>query len=177
MNQHEEISAWMDGAAEPGREDGIASRVSADPDSRSRWDDWHLIGDVMRSASVARTTSVADRVAEALADEPVHMPRAQAARGTAASGTRRASRQSVRWFGGAAAAAAVAFVAYLAFTPQMQESGVSQMLAGLPGTPSSPSSTMSPDRLTPVVLEDSRLRDLIDAHGTMSIRPVAVEVR
>jgi sigma-E factor negative regulatory protein RseA len=177
MNNREELSSWMDGEFDAQARPTIVTEILASREARQNWDQWHLIGDVMRSASVARTTSVADRVAEALADEPVHMPRAQAARGTAASGTRRASRQSVRWFGGAAAAAAVAFVAYLAFTPQMQESGVSQMLAGLPGTPSSPSSTMSPDRLTPVVLEDSRLRDLIDAHGTMSIRPVAVEVR
>ncbi len=176
MNNREELSTWIDGELDANARPNITSEILASDQARRDWDQWHLIGDVMRSASIARTTSVAERVAQALTNEPIHMPHAQP-NVAATMRSRSASRQNARWFGSAAAAAAVAFVAYLAFAPQMQDSAVTQMLAGGPATTSPSASAIAPDRLTPVVLEDPRLRDLLDAHGTMSIRPVAVEVR
>jgi sigma-E factor negative regulatory protein RseA len=172
MNQHEEISAWMDGAAEPGQEDNVATRVSSDPDSRSRWDDWHLIGDVMRSNSLARRSGFSDALGRRLQSEPLHLPVARVAETVRERRSRK--RQLVY---GAAVAAAVAFVAVVAVAPQMQQGGVVEMLANAvaPQTPAGNRPAAEP--LAPLVAEDPRLRDLLDAHGSMSIRPVSVEVR
>jgi sigma-E factor negative regulatory protein RseA len=172
MNQHEEISAWMDGAAEPGREDGIATRVSVDPDSRSRWDDWHLIGDVMRSSALARPSGLSDALNKRLESEPLHLP---VARAEGPGRERRGRKRQLVY--GAAVAAAVAFVAVVAVAPQMQQGGVVEMLANAvaPQAPSAGRPAVEP--LAPLMAEDPRLRDLLDAHGSMSIRPVSVEVR
>jgi len=161
MDKREEMSSWMDGEMESNLTEPMSEHILASDQARQDWDRWHLIGDVMRSASVARSTSVASRVADALAHEPLHFPRA-----TAVACTARKPRLAY----GAAAAAAVAFVAYMALAPQMQEG---TMMARAPGTVT----TASVERLTPVVLDDPRVRDLIDAHGSMSIRPVSAEVR
>ncbi len=167
MDKREEMSSWMDGESGSRPADPMSEYVLASDQARQDWDRWHLIGDVMRSPSVARSTSVANRVADALAHEPLHFPRATAV-------TRPARKPRLAY--GAAAAAAVAFVAYVALAPQMQEG---TMMARAPGTVTTASApaTASAERLTPVVLDDPRVRDLIDAHGSMSIRPVSAEVR
>lgn len=167
MDKREEMSSWMDGEMESNLTEPMSDHVLASEQARQDWNCWHLIGDVMRSASVTRPTSVANRVADALAHEPLHFPRA-----TAVARTTRKPRLAY----GAAVAAAVAFVAYMALAPQMQEG---TMMAGAPGTVTTASApaTASVERLTPVALNDPRVRDLIDAHGSMSIRPVSAEVR
>lgn len=117
MNPHEELSAWMDGQAASGRAEAMVKNVLQDPESRARWNEWHLIGDVMRSAALARPTSVADTVAKALASEPVHLPVAQGAREQSAPIRRRMPRAMA----GGAVAAALAFVVFVAVAPQMQQ--------------------------------------------------------
>ncbi len=129
MNPHEELSAWMDGQAQAGRAEAMVKNVLQAPESRARWNEWHLIGDVMRSAALARPTSLADRVSKALANEPVHLSVAPAARSQPVSTPVR--RRMPRAMAGGAVAAALAFVVFVAIAPQMQQSeGPTQLAEG-----------------------------------------------
>lgn len=170
MNRHEEISSWMDGETEARQADGLPLRVMQDAESRRRWNEWHLIGDVMRSPSLGRDTVLADRIAQRLAAEPVLMPSA------ALRSTRLKRVRKSRMAAAAAVAAAVAFVAVVAVAPQINQDGESGLIAatGL-GAKTSPS--VSEQASAQAMPEDPRLRDLLETHGSMSIRPVSFEAR
>lgn len=131
MNPHEELSAWMDGQAQPDRAEAMVKTVLEDPQSRARWNEWHLIGDVMRSAALARPTSVANGVAQALAKEPVHLPVAASPQAPSAPTTSTPIRRRMpRAMAGGAIAAALAFVVLVSLAPQMQQAdGPGQQLA------------------------------------------------
>lgn len=133
MNPHEELSAWMDGQAQPGRAEAMVKTVLEDPQSRARWNEWHLIGDVMRSAALAKPTSVADGVAKALAKEPVHLPVAASpqAQATSTPTSTPIRRRMPRAMAGGAIAAALAFVVLVTVAPQMQQAdGPGQLAEG-----------------------------------------------
>jgi len=168
MNHHEELSSFIDGESENLNAGALAAHVLSDPESRQRWQDWHLIGDVMRSQSLAKPSSVANRISATLASEPIHFPRA--------TSERKQANRRPRLVYGSAIAAAIAFVAVLSVAPQMQQIGITGMIAGQFGAGSAVTARAD-QAATPVMLEDPRLRDLLDAHGSMSIRPVSVEVR
>lgn len=172
MSRHEEMSSWMDGEADARQAESMPLHILQDSENRRRWDQWHLIGDVMRSASLGRKSQVAHRVAAQLASEPVLF----------SSNKARTSRRDIvrrsRLAYAAAVAAALGFVAMVALAPQMDEGGVAGMLAatGLGGKPQVlPSGTEQASALS--MPEDPRLRELLEAHGSMSIRPVSIEVR
>lgn len=173
MTQHEEISSWMDGEADSTNAASMSAKVLHDPQGLQRWNDWHLIGDVMRSPSLARPSSVASRVADKLQTEPLHFPRAAAPNAATNHKAVPIRRRSPLVYGGAIAAA-IAFVAFIAFGPTLQQGGFVEMIAA---SMPSPTTRSSDQPVTPVALEDPRLRDLLDAHGSMSIRPVSAEVR
>ena len=140
MNPHEELSAWMDGQAGSGRAEAMVKTVLQDPESRARWNEWHLIGDVMRSAALARPSSVADAVGKALANEPVHLPVAS----VIGEQQKRAPirRRMPRAMAGGAVAAALAFVVFVAVAPQMQQAdGPAQLAQGSAVQPSDAQST------------------------------------
>jgi sigma-E factor negative regulatory protein RseA len=169
MMEHEKISAWMDGELEPGQASDLSARVLADPALRSRWQQWHLAGDVLRSASLAiESSSLANRVSAQLASEPVHFPASQPA---ARPPRARAAGRS-RFIYGGAIAAAVAFVSLVAIAPQMQTNLGELVARAVPGV----SPTIVAQPLEPVLLSDPRLSELLEAHGSMSIRTVS-EVR
>lgn len=172
MNQHEDISAWMDGAADPGRDRQIGDQVLDTAEARARWNEWHLIGDVMRSNSLAQPSSLTDKVARRLASEPVHLSRSR----SVVVPERRVVRRKPLVYG-AAVAAAVAFVTLVAVAPQMHQGGVGELLAGALAPPAAQSGRQPVEPFSPLVAEDPRLRDMLDAHGSMSIRPVSVEIR
>jgi sigma-E factor negative regulatory protein RseA len=167
MNHHEELSSLVDGELSNATAGAVAARLLSDADSRQRWREYHVIGDIMRSESLAATApSIANSISEKLAAEPIHFP-------AAATRAKPINRRPRLVYGGAIAAA-VAFVSIIAFAPQMQQTGITGLIAGQFGG----AMTASLDqRATPVMLEDPRLRDLLDAHGSMSIRPVSAEVR
>lgn len=167
----ERLSAWIDN--ELLQEDGqrLAQQVIATEPMRSRWEEWHLIGDVMRSAPLARPSGLGQRVSKALAAEPIHFP----------AKSSRTARQFIRqrqWMYGGAAAAAIAFVALVTLAPQMQDGSLNSFLAMGGGASSqSQEAVRVAEPAMPVPVQDPRLRELMDAHGSMSIRPVSVEVR
>jgi sigma-E factor negative regulatory protein RseA len=175
MIENEKVSAWMDGEVEPDHCADLAAKVLADPALRGRWQEWHLLGDVLRSSSLAiGSSSVANRVSAQLASEPVHLPVAEsAARPAAQQSLRaRAARRS-RFIYGGAIAAAVAFVSLVAFVPQTQTNFGELVASAVPGA--SPRVVAQP--LEPVLMSDPRLSELLEAHGSMSIRTVSTEVR
>jgi sigma-E factor negative regulatory protein RseA len=175
MNAHEELSEWMDGQTSESRAELMAKKILQDPESRARWNDYHLIGDAMRSAALARKSNVADAVAQALESEPVHF---SAPAISSASPSRVGRRKISRAVSGLAVAAGLAFVVFVAVAPQMQApDGPEQLAAGSPAIEAANRSAAVSTATTTAVLQDARLRELFDAHGSMSIRPVSTEVR
>ena len=168
----ERLSAWIDNELPQEDSQRLAQQVMTTGPMRAQWDQWHLIGDVMRSAPLARPSAIGQRVSQALASEPIHF-RAKSPR---------SARQFIRqrqWMYGGAAAAAIAFVALVTLAPQMQDGSLNSFLAMGSGasSPSSQTAIRVAEPAMPVPVQDPRLRELMDAHGSMSIRPVSVEVR
>ncbi len=170
----EQLSAWIDNELTPEQGGRLARDILSTQPLRQQWDEWHLIGDVMRSAPLAQPNQLSQRIASSLASEPIHLP----------SATTRTTRRGVRqrqWAYGGAAVAAIAFVALVTLAPQMQEGSMTGFLAMGGSSPTAQSSQASLAKSTepamPVPVQDPRLRELMDAHGSMSIRPVSVEVR
>lgn len=170
MNRHEAISSWMDGETEARQSEGLPSQVLQDAESRRRWNEWHLIGDVMRSPSLGRDTALADRIAQRLVAEPVLLPSSDL------RSTRRQLVRKSRVAAAAAAAAAVAFVAVVAVAPQIHQDGVPGLIAAT-GFGAKPSLSSLEQASVQSIPEDPRLRDLLETHGSMSIRPVSFEAR
>jgi sigma-E factor negative regulatory protein RseA len=159
-NLAEELSAWADDQLTATESARVQNALKNDSQLKAQWDQWHLIGDVMRSASLARSSNVADQISKRLAAEPVHFSPAKLK-------ARKVLFGKPRFIYAAASAAAVAFVAVVALAPQMQENIAPMLLAG--------KSSATP--ISPSQLEDPRLRELLDTHGAMAFRPVSVEVR
>ncbi len=175
MNAHEELSEWMDGQAAEGRTEHMTKKILQDCDSRARWNEYHLIGDAMRSAALARKSNVANAVAQALEHEPNHLG---AAAISAEHRSRFGRRKISRAVSGLAAAAGLAFVVFVAVAPQMQAPGSpEQLAAGSPANQAAERPAAVSTAVNSAVLQDARLRELFDAHGSMSIRPVSTEVR
>lgn len=158
----ERVSAWMDDSLTSQEASDLYQAVSSEQGLRAKWSEWHLIGDVMRSASLAKPVGVADRISELLAKEPVH-----SRSGPAHREKRQAMLSRRRVTYGLATAAAVAFVSVVAIAPQTQQGFTPAILASSP--PAVP--------IQPSQLEDPRLRELLDTHGSMAIRPVSFELR
>ena len=170
MSRHEEMSSWMDGESDARQSDALPSQLLQDAEARHRWNEWHLIGDVMRSPSLGRNTALAARVSKTLASEPAHLPSAEL------RSSRRRIVQRSRIAAAAAVAAAVGFVAVVAIAPQMEEGGVSGLIAAT-GFGSKPAPANTEQVSSQLAAEDTRLRDLLETHGSMSIRPVSFEAR
>lgn len=179
MNQKENLSAWMDNELSESSGAEIQKQLMESAEMRRFYSDAILIGDALRSQETLSTRSVANRVAARLAKEPIHFYNPQAVQ-PAASNQRSQKVRARQVLVGAVAAAAVAFVALVAVAPQMQGGGVTEMIAGvssgMTGGGVQPA-MLSVQSATPVMLEDPRLRELLEAHGSMSIRPVSAEVR
>jgi len=168
----ENLSAWIDGELDHARASALPNQILESAEMRQSWSEWHLVGDLMRSTGVARRSTLTRRIVEQIEAEPLHhfpknpQPRYGAGLWSGISGR-------TRLIYGSAVAAAVAFVAFVALAPQMHEHGFVEVLAS--AIPESV--TLSQRPAPPVLLEDPRLRELLEAHGSMSIRPVSAEVR
>lgn len=161
----EHLSAFMDDGLHPADATKISEHLIADENLKSRWSEWHFIGDVMRSASLASHHVKTAEIAEKLRSEPIHLPQGSPSGAQVPQGisSNRFAKRRPRWLYAGAAAAAVAFVSFVALAPQMQ----SVMPPALVAT-SQPAKPVSPTQL-----EDPQLRELLDRHGSMAIRPVS----
>lgn len=150
----ESVSAFMDG------ETPCPQALLRDPQAREHWDNYHLIGDILRAPGLARAPSrdFQSRMAAALADEPAIVA---APAPVPATPVRRATRYAVPGLALAAAVAAVTWVVQPYIVPSMQ--GNTEALVA---------------SATPVEPEFS-LVDYLDAHrhmaGVSGVRQVAFE--
>lgn len=70
MADKEQLSALMDGELV---DKALIQELEQDQESREAWQNYHLIGDVMRGEAPAKPEwNIAESVALALEDEPVH---------------------------------------------------------------------------------------------------------
>lgn len=164
----EQLSAWMDGELDSQQARDAAARVLSDPELHDRWQGWHLAGDALRSSSLAiRPSKLVSRVSVQLESEPLHMAHLAASRPSRVRGAGRS-----RLIYGGAIAAALAFVSLVAIAPQMQSNLDELVALAMPGS----GGALVAQPLEPVMLSDPRLTELLEAHGSMSIRTVS-EVR
>jgi len=71
-NKSENLSAMADGEVLAGELSAVLSSLTSDEALRQRWSRYHLIGDAIRGESASLDViSIADRVREQIADEPV----------------------------------------------------------------------------------------------------------
>lgn len=111
--QIEGLSALMDGEIDIPRAAGVLDRISRDPELRATWERYHLVQMAIRRESIVPAARpIAQRVADALAAEPVPIRRRPSRPGRIPS-----SRAP---FGGAALAAAAVFLAVFAAPKLLQ---------------------------------------------------------
>jgi sigma-E factor negative regulatory protein RseA len=68
----EQISALADGELPSRERELLLRRLEADPEARERWTRYHQIGEMMRGGAILKDSDLADRVRDALGDEPEH---------------------------------------------------------------------------------------------------------
>lgn len=156
--QSELLSAFMDDSLGHKQAQDAGEHILKTPALQAQWNEWHLIGDVIRSRGLAHMRPIADRVRDRLADEPVHLPFGA----TAKVSTDHHRRDRFRAVYAGAVAAAIAFVALIAVAPQMQSPNPSVLATGPVARP-----------VSPAQLADPRLHELLDTHGAMAVRPVS----
>ena len=102
------ISALMDGELGDGDAERAIAHLKDDPESRERWERFHLIGDMLRGERML-SANFDDRVAQRLASEPtVLAPRRS---------IRTGKRATTYALTAAASLCAAAFVAWVALAP------------------------------------------------------------
>lgn len=107
----ESLSSLFDGELAADESKFLLRRVSADREMADTWSRWSLAAVAMRrQAALPMASDFAERVANAVADEPA---------------LRSGARPLLRWAGGLAVAASVALVALLAMTPEQMGAGQS----------------------------------------------------
>lgn len=107
----ESLSSLFDGELAADESKFLLRRVSADREMADTWSRWSLAAVAMRrQAALPMASDFAERVANAVADEPA---------------LRSGARPLLRWAGGLAVAASAALVALLAMTPEQMGAGQS----------------------------------------------------
>lgn len=168
----EKLSAIIDGELEDDLHAHLG-RLRTDPELRTAWDTYHLIGDALRGHT---GPDIASRVVSRLRDEPTVL----------APPRTRSTARRIAWYGmyAAASCAAVAVVAWTAFPewhsdPQLAGNGVATTIA---------STQEAPDGSLVVSLPASEVENYLLAHQPYShvsamqgvapyVRSVAVERR
>ena len=174
LKQREQLSALADGQLD-GEEWAQALEFAAQDEGRETWQMYHLVGDALRSADLARAVDGADFLAklhQKMAQEPLPV------RGLAAPAappallqappTHAANDSLFRWkmVAGFASLAAVAAIGWNAVGPLRGESAGPQ-LAAAPATATLQAvATSNPD--AQVMLRDPRLDELLAAHKQYS---------
>lgn len=149
----ERTSALMDGELDARQSELEIARIKQDPDARSDWEVFHLIGDTLRG-NRTMNSNVTRRVSERLAQEPtVLAPRAK-----------RPTRTVTYALSAAASLSAVALVAWVAsqsFVPTAEQT------AAAPQAPVTPADLAPPAQLVSVP-SDGKVNDLLIAHQEFS---------
>lgn len=133
MSNKEKISALMDGESV---DLGLISEVENEKDAQQTWQNYHLIGDVMRGDAPDNPNwDIASRVALALEDEPAHSNKVQPMleEQPAPTTAKKGLPQWLTQFGQVAVAACVSFAVIL---------GVQQYGGSVDGQPSQVAETL-----------------------------------
>jgi sigma-E factor negative regulatory protein RseA len=145
------ISALMDGELDSREADRDWDRLKADPELRSRWDEFHLIGDTLRGESML-SPGFNENVSRRLAEEPTVLA-PQRSRPT----VRRAAAYAMS---AAASVSAVALVAWVALAPAPQEDVALKAQAVAP--------RIEPARALVNVPSEGRMNEYLLAHEGFS---------
>jgi sigma-E factor negative regulatory protein RseA len=167
-----DLSALMDGQAGTGDAQRCSADWRDDPQMRSTWHAYHLIGDVLRSdelaGSPARDAALLAALRRRLADEPtvlapasVAAPPAAAARHAAAAQRRRGWLMSGAVAAGFVAVAGVLVVSRMstpeAAAPSVLSSNPPSLLAGNGAAPSNLQRVGNPPAPSPTLVLDGQL--------------------
>ncbi len=111
--QHEELSAFMDGELDADRARFLQQRLGHDAELRARWERWQLVSSSIRRQAQPLPAGFADRVARALeASTPQAAP---------------LQNRALRWGGGTALAASLAVAGVFVFDAMHQPHAVPQV--------------------------------------------------
>lgn len=170
LKQREQLSALADGQLQ-GEEWAEALRFAAQDEGRDAWQVYHLVGDVLRSAELARPGdggAFLARLQEKIAQEPQPprtMAEPQVPAALAQMPQPQAANASVyRWkmVAGLASLAAVTAIGWTALDT-LRSSTAGPQLAAAPAAPTQQvAATGAPDQQ--VMLRDPRLDELLAAH-------------
>lgn len=148
-DQHDELSALVDGELSGEQAARALDRLLADPQAQAQWLAYHAQADAMRfpSASTLHDAAFLDAFHERFASEPVHLPVTHAASGVKQGRIVRQWRRTWLRYGmpGAAAAAAVAVVSWMTY-PQLNGRNSEAGIVAVGGT--------QPRAAAPVVPQD-----------------------
>lgn len=147
----EGISALMDGELGSHEGEREIARLKTDAELRTRWDEFHLIGDALRGEPV-----LSSRFAEALSKQLAAEPTVLAPRRLRAD----ARRVTAYAMSAAASLSAAALVAWVALAPQSQENLALK-------TPA-PVVRAEPQRELASVPSEGRMNEYLLAHETFS---------
>ncbi|MDY0107596.1 MAG: sigma-E factor negative regulatory protein [Giesbergeria sp.] len=175
LKQREQLSALADGQLD-GEEWAQALQFAEQDEGRETWQMYHLVGDALRSADLARASQGSDflaRLHQKMAQEPlpVRMPSALAVQPASlqAPPVQAANDSLFRWkmVAGFASLAAVAAIGWNALGHVRGDSASGPQLAAAPATaPVQAVATSNPD--AQVMLRDPRLDELLAAHKQYS---------
>jgi len=107
----EQLSAFIDGELAPNEADLLITKILDNDELRSRWANYHLVGDSLHGESINSTVNLSDSISAALANEPtVFAPQRR----------KRMTPAALKQAAGMAIAATVAAAAVLMVQPEEQ---------------------------------------------------------
>jgi sigma-E factor negative regulatory protein RseA len=173
LKKREQLSALADGQLD-GQEWTQAMEFAAQGEGRETWHMYHLVGDVLRSAELARVESANDFLAklhQKMAEEPlpVRSPAPAVPQSGVPQTVQAAANDSVfRWkmVAGLASLAAVAAVGWNALDHVRGDVGAPQLAAAPATAPVQVVATGNPE--AQVMIRDPRLDELLAAHKQYS---------
>ena len=145
----EKTSALMDSELDARQAQSEIARLEQDPQARSNWETYHLIGDVMRGNRMAGG-GIARKVSEQLAREPTVL----------APQRSRPSRTTAYALSAAASVSAVALVGWMALNSSPREEQIA--------APSAPTSAPQSAPQLASVPYDGKMNDYLIAHQEFS---------
>ena len=169
-SMHEQISAFANGELAPAAEAAVLAALRA-PAKQAIWDDYHHIGDILRSVEMAAAVrpDFATRMAVRLASEPVYMADTAVAAAASATVDGRHAPAQVQWLKRLAMpASAVAAAVMLTIVAVPRMAGLQS--AGdlpVPGL-SKPEALAQIGTANGVVLRDPRVEEYLLAHQRFS---------
>ena len=149
----DQISALMDGEVDAHEARSLVARLKADPASRIRWDEYHLVRDALRGEPLL-SARFSETVSKRLAEEPTVLAPQRS--------PFKSRRVTTYAMSAAASVSAVALVAWVALSPTPENIAQSTKQGPIPAILPASQVTL------PNEPSDGRANDLILAHESFS---------